>query len=128
MLTAADHQHMEEQGYVIVPNAVAPEELAAVVDGIWSHLWMDRNDPNSWYEDPKGDNLQQYGFMRQMHTPAMWRVRQSPQIHRAFADLWGTTTCRSPWTAVSSSRPCEPTGPNGARQATHAACCTSTSR
>ena len=90
MLTAADHQHMEEQGYVIVPNAVAPEELAAVVDGIWSHMRMDRNDPNSWYEDPKGDNLQQYGFMRQMHTPAMWRVRQSPQIHRAFADLWGT--------------------------------------
>ncbi len=69
MLTAADHQHMEEQGYVIVPNAVAAEELAAAIDGIWSHMRMDRNDPNSWYEDP-----------------------------------------------------------NGARQATHVACCTSTSR
>ena len=47
MLTVADHQHMEKQGYVIVPNAVAPEELAAAVDGIWSHMRMDRNDPNS---------------------------------------------------------------------------------
>lgn len=51
---------------------------------------MDGNAPDSWYEDPYDDKLQKSGFMRQMHTPAMWRVRQSPQIHRAFADLWGT--------------------------------------
>lgn len=90
MLNTADLQHMEEKGYVVIPNAVCTEDVAAVVDGIWSHMRMDPNDPDSWYEDPNGDKLQKYGFMRQMHTPAMWRVRQSPKIHRAFARLWGT--------------------------------------
>ena len=90
LLTAADHQHMEEEGYLLIPNAVQPEDLAAVVDGIWSHMGRDHNKPDSWYADPKDDGLQMYGFMRQMHTAAMWRVRQSPKIHRAFADLWGT--------------------------------------
>ena len=66
MLTPADHQHMEEKGYVVIPNAVPPEDVAAVVDGIWSHMRMDRNNPDSWYEDPNGDNLQKYGFMRQI--------------------------------------------------------------
>jgi hypothetical protein len=90
MLTAADQQHMEEEGYVVIPNAVPSEDLADVVDGIWNHMRMDRYTPDSWYEDPNGDKLHRSGFMRQMHTPAMWRVRQSPKIHRAFADLWGT--------------------------------------
>ena len=90
VLSAADHRHMAEQGYVVVPNAVDPQDLAAVVDGIWRHMRMDRNNPDTWYEDPHNDKLHIYGFMRQMHTPAMWRVRQSPKIHRAFADLWGT--------------------------------------
>jgi len=90
VLTASDLQHMEEQGYVVIPDAVPREDVAAVVDGIWSHMRMDRDDPNSWYEDPNGDKLQKYGFMRQMHTPTMWRVRQSHKIHEAFASLWGT--------------------------------------
>ena len=90
MLSSTNQQHMETHGYVVIPSAVSSKDVAAVVDGIWRHMGMDRNDPNSWYEDPNGDNLQKYGFMRQMHTPAMWRVRQSPKIHRAFADLWGT--------------------------------------
>ena len=71
MLSAADHQHMEENGYVVIPDAVPPEDLAAVVDGIWSHMRMDRNNSDSWCEDPHGDKLQMYGFMRQMHTPAL---------------------------------------------------------
>jgi len=91
VLSASDHQHMAENGYVVIPNAVPAKDLAAVVDGIWSHKRMDRNDPESWYHDPHGNRPQSGGgFMRQMHTPAMWRVRQSPKIHRAFADLWGT--------------------------------------
>ena len=88
VLTTADRRHMDEKGYVVVPDAVDPADLAAVVDGIWDHMRMDRADPTSWYADPHGDGLIKYGFMRQMHSPAMWRVRQSPKIHRAFAGDW----------------------------------------
>lgn len=90
VLTAADFRDMDEKGYVVVPDAVDPADLAAVVDGIWDHMRMDRADPTSWYVDPHGDGLMKYGFMRKMHSPAMWRVRQSPKIHAAFAELWGT--------------------------------------
>ena len=58
MLTSIDLAHMEEKGYLVVPNAVASEDLAAVVDGIWNHMRMDRNDPDTWYEDPNSDDLQ----------------------------------------------------------------------
>jgi hypothetical protein len=90
VLTQQDLEHMHTQGYVVVKNAVPKHLCAAVVDGIWEHLGYDRDCPETWYSDPHGDNLKQDGFMRQVHTPAMWDTRQSPRVHRAFADLWGT--------------------------------------
>lgn len=75
MLTTADHRHMAEQGYLVIHDAVPPQDLAAVVDGIWGHMGMNRDDPDSWYGDPHGDSLQKHGFMRQMHSPALiWDV------------------------------------------------------
>ena len=89
---------------------------------------MDRNNPDSWYEDPNGDDLQKYGFMRQMHTPAMWRVRQSPKIHRAFADLWGTDNLRGNIDRCIFKPPLRADRPEWGVPTIRAVCCTGTSR
>ena len=43
VLTPADLQHMDKKSYVVVPEAVDSTDLAAVVDGIWDHMVMDRD-------------------------------------------------------------------------------------
>ena len=34
---------MDKKSYVVVPEAVDSTDLAAVVDGIWDHMVMDRD-------------------------------------------------------------------------------------
>lgn len=96
VLSSDQHRQMAEQGYTIVHDAVTPADLAAVVDDIWSHTeGMKRDDRASWYPE-RGGALpdRSYGFQRLFHTPAMWRVRQSPRIHAAFAELCASSaTC-----------------------------------
>jgi ectoine hydroxylase-related dioxygenase (phytanoyl-CoA dioxygenase family) len=88
-------REMEERGYVVVPNAASPADLAAVARDIWAHAeGMQPDDPSSWYPSPSARAGtapdQTFGFQTIFHTPAMWRTRQSPRIHAAFSELWGT--------------------------------------
>ena len=113
MLTAADHRHMKEKGYLVIPNAVPPEDLAAVVDGIWSHMRMDRNNPDSWYEDPNADKLQKYGFMRQMHTQRCGACARAPEFTGSSRICGERRTCGLTSTAASSSHRSGSTGRSG---------------
>ena len=92
VLSAAQHRQMAELGYLVVHEAVDPVDLAAVVDDIWAHTdGMERGKPASWYRKTGGALPDpSYGFQRLFHTPAMWRVRQAPRIHAAFAELCKT--------------------------------------
>jgi ectoine hydroxylase-related dioxygenase (phytanoyl-CoA dioxygenase family) len=90
---------MEERGYTVISDAADPRDLEAVAADIWARAQgMQRDDPSSWHPSP-GPELpaagtvlpdNRFGFQAIFHTPAMWRTRQSPRIHAAFSDLWGT--------------------------------------
>ena len=44
----------EENGYVIIPNAVPQELLDGVIDAIWEYLGVTGEDPKGWYKaEPK---------------------------------------------------------------------------
>ena len=45
VLTEADRVFWEEHGYVIVHEAVAPENVRAVVDILWEFQGLERDDP-----------------------------------------------------------------------------------
>ncbi len=45
ILSATDRAFWEEQGYIVVPNAVPQENLDRVIDALWDFLGMDRNNP-----------------------------------------------------------------------------------
>lgn len=86
VLSAEDRAFFDENGYVIIPNAVPQENLDAVIAAIWEFLGMDPNDPEDWYHEPH-----RHGGMIEMYQhPALWNNRQHPKLHQAFSELLGT--------------------------------------
>ena len=86
VLTAEDFAHWNEYGYVILHDAVSEDVRAAAERAIWEHLGARPDDPESWYVP------NDHGIMVQLFQhPAFTAVRQSPRIHKAFAQLWGTS-------------------------------------
>jgi len=86
VLSAEDRAFWEENGYVIVHEAVPAENLAAVVDALWAFLEMDRDDPETWYPDWH----RQTGMVELYHHQSLWDNRQYPRVYQAFTEIWGT--------------------------------------
>ena len=86
VFTAADHAFFRDNGYVIARDVVPPESRRAVVRMIWDFLGMDPEQPEDWYRSP----LTPGGMLEIYQHPALWGNRQSPRVHQAFAELFGT--------------------------------------
>ncbi|HTE21197.1 MAG TPA: phytanoyl-CoA dioxygenase family protein [Armatimonadota bacterium] len=86
ILTPRDHVFFEEQGYVVIPNAVRQENLDAVIDLIWEFLGMDRNCPEDWYREPHRPG----GMVEVYQHQALWDNRQHPRVYQAFSEILGT--------------------------------------
>ena len=85
VLSAKDRRFWEENGYVVVHDAVPPDNLKAAERAVWDFLEMQSDDPRSWYPDPPR------GIMAEMYQhQALWDNRQYPRVHQAFAEIWGT--------------------------------------
>lgn len=88
ILTTQDIAFWEEQGYVIVKNAVSPQDCAAARNAIMDHLEMDEEDSASWYRE----NEIMQGIMVPLYrNAAIDTNRNSPVIRRAFEQLWKRT-------------------------------------
>lgn len=85
VLSQEDLAFFDENGYIVVPNAVPQENLDAALDTIWEFLQMDRNDPETWYPEGRGGSLV---YIHQHQT--FWDNRQHPRLYQAFADIYGT--------------------------------------
>ncbi len=81
-----DLEFWEENGYVIVREAVPPENCRAAEQAVWDFLEMDGDDPDSWYpEDPPRRGIMVEIYQHQ----ALWNNRQYPRVHQAFTEIWG---------------------------------------
>lgn len=85
VLSDEDLAHWVAHGYVIVHDAVPEETRRAAERGIWEHLGARPNEPDTWYVP-----LAQGIMMSMFQHWAFTATRQSPRIHKAFAQLWGT--------------------------------------
>lgn len=86
VLDEADLRQWDELGYVVVRDAVAEVDREAAVDAICEQRGADRDDPDTWYAP------NDHGIMVQLFQhPALDANRRSPRIHKAFAQLWGTS-------------------------------------
>ncbi|HXG63857.1 MAG TPA: phytanoyl-CoA dioxygenase family protein [Blastocatellia bacterium] len=94
VLSAADWQFWEQNGYVVIPNAVPQQNLDAVIELLWEFQEMDKEDPDTWYHNPAREmqmvELKNSGMVEVYNHQALWNNRQHPRVYDAFVDIWGT--------------------------------------
>jgi len=95
VLSKADWAFWEENGYVIIPNAVPQENLDRMVEAIWWFLDMDPEDSETWYKhkpftrDNRCSPISAGGMVEMYQHQAIWDNRQHPRVYQAFAEIWG---------------------------------------
>lgn len=83
-LTADELAFFDEHGYVVLRDAIDLAAARAAEDAIWTHLRMDRDDPQTWYAGAHGHSI----WVPLIRHPALDANRASPRIASAFAQLW----------------------------------------
>jgi hypothetical protein len=81
VLSRDDLAFWNEQGYIVVKQAVSAAACSAAIDAIFSHAGISRAEPDSCYD--------KHIWIPLAHHPALWENRNSPRIHTAFAQIWG---------------------------------------
>jgi len=105
-LTHDELAFFDEHGYVVLREAVEAQAARAAEDAIWTHLQMDRDDPETWYSGAHGYSI----WVPLIHHPALdanARRPASPPPSRSCGN--GTTSGRRS-TKAASIRPSGPTG------------------
>ncbi len=77
-----------DNGYIILKEAVSKEECLAAEKAVWEFLEMDSSNPRTWYKShPK-----RQGIMVQLFDhPALAATRENALIRNAFEQLWGNS-------------------------------------
>ncbi len=99
VLSAADLAFWQENGYVVLRNAVSVEDCREAESAIWDFLDMDPQNPESWYD---GTHL---FWVQLFQHPALNKNRAALRIRKAFEQLWGTDDLWATVDRVSLNRP-----------------------
>ena len=90
-----DLEFFRAHGYVVVPQAVPPSQVAAAVGDNAALLGMDMANPAEWYNDSGGEYGQAPlevgpGMVELYQSQGLWDNRCAPRVHRAFAEILGS--------------------------------------
>lgn len=81
-------------GYVVVKNAVSPEQAHATADFLWEFEEKDPNNPETWYTPSRSEikmkELTNTGMVEVYNNQHLWNNRQMQRVYDAFVDIWGT--------------------------------------
>lgn len=81
----ADRTRFFEQGYLVLEGVVPPALCARVREAISEFTGVVEEDPRTWDKHA----AQGHGIVPLHHAQALWDVRQLPELHAAFAALYG---------------------------------------
>jgi ectoine hydroxylase-related dioxygenase (phytanoyl-CoA dioxygenase family) len=85
VLNSEDIEHWNQQGYVILRDAVSKSDCAEAVQAICRFLDVDEHDPATW----DNNHLKVNGIKVNMFRhPAIDKLRSSERIRIAFEQLW----------------------------------------
>lgn len=99
-LSAAEMEQWHRDGYVMLRGALSPAEAGAAADVLWRHIAASPDDPESWYAAPA------QGLWFPLWQAAELDVaRQSPRVHKAFAQIWGTADLWIQYDRMSFNQP-----------------------
>ena len=87
VLNSDDLQFWQENGYIRVCNAVDRHLLDSASQAVWEAVKASPDQPQSWYNHGRS------GIMVELiQHQALEAVRRSSHIHKAFAQLWETSS------------------------------------
>lgn len=109
IFSGADLDFWEENGYVVVPEAVPQSHLDAVVKALWDFLDMDPEKPDEWHSLPPWHS--RAGMVELYHHQALWDTRQYPRIHQAYSELFGQKELWVKLDRVNMNPPVQPESP-----------------
>ncbi|MEJ2583735.1 MAG: phytanoyl-CoA dioxygenase family protein [Robiginitalea sp.] len=93
-LSEADWEHWVQEGFVIIKEAIPPEQAAKTAAFLWEFEEKDPEDPTTWYTAPRAEmkmkELAGTGMVEVYNTQQLWDNRQARKIYEAFVDIWGT--------------------------------------
>ena len=94
ILSEDDWNFWIKNGYIIVKNVISKEQAAESAAFLWEYEGKDPNDKDTWYRAPetvhKMKELNNAGMVEVYNNQILWKNRQAPKLHQAFADIWGT--------------------------------------
>jgi len=92
VLSEQDFLHWQTYGYVIVKDAVSPEQVQRTTDFLWQFQGLDQHDPATWNHEQLRDHamkeLNGSGMVEAYHNQTMWDNRQTQRVYDAFVDIW----------------------------------------
>jgi hypothetical protein len=87
VLNSTDIDFWRANGFVVLHDAVSVEAWRAAADVVWSSIAASPEDPDTWY----GHQNRQGIMVQVFRHPALEANRRSTRIHKAFAQVWGTS-------------------------------------
>ena len=89
VLSQNDFDFRNQNGYIVVRNAVPREYCQPVEQATWEFLKRAPNIPETWYNELEG--RASGTILSQMHHhQSQWNLRQLPRLHAIFSALKGT--------------------------------------
>ena len=101
LMTKAHKLHLDEYGWVIIPDVVPEDYRQQAIDAICNFLDIGLSNRETWYKN----RLEGHGIVPLHQHPALWAVRELPQIHAIFASIYGTGKLWSTVDRVSFKAP-----------------------
>jgi ectoine hydroxylase-related dioxygenase (phytanoyl-CoA dioxygenase family) len=87
VLSEADLMFWQQNGYVVVQNAIAQEDCQATQNAIWEFLEKDPNDKKTWYHTHEAQRGLMVNFS---NHPTLNKNRTSIRIQKAYEQLYET--------------------------------------
>jgi Phytanoyl-CoA dioxygenase (PhyH) len=78
------HQVFEDEGWLVAPNIVPPELCKRLLEVLEIEMDVPIHDSARWHEYESFDLVPIWGHQSQ------WDIRQLPELHRLWSELWGT--------------------------------------
>jgi len=92
VLSPEDWEHWTTWGYVIVRDAVPPDNIERLKSLLWEFQEMDPTDPATWSQPQLRLNqmaeLNNTGMVEVYNHQYLWDNRQHERVYGAFVDIW----------------------------------------
>ena len=95
VLSAAELQAFERDGFILVPSAITAEQAAVTADEVWQFAG----------ENPTEPDALSTVMVEMYHGQRQWQNRSAPRVHGAFSQLWKTERLRVSHDRVSIAPP-----------------------